>query len=572
MYKRLKSQSYDSILKFDPSSNKSSGYRVSKKIDKTDSKGLTPHRRTSKIARPTTDGQQKKILQQQSTLVVARRSTNDFFLRPPRSTYKTLFFGTRLGEVLRNMSFAKSVPEGLKLSECERGVGGKNSPIRYIPEKDPVQEALEKSKKVNYFKLTLPNTGSELKTAVWASGTPEQFVLHVRSAIHACKQMEHDVNISKAQEAVAQATLELEFRKEEYVQVRSTEKKKSKGNSGEGVPAASESLVAAKSAHEQAKQALEAAKLAAAAEGAKPFELYGNLLSDEARQPWDKIVQAQTTKCPWEDIFGVTQDETPTKNWDSFTECVTFHLQQVFRNDAGEALKYYITNTLRKPNRVPIRQFLVRVEQLNSYLETLPCLYYSPSANQATKKVLPLDDADLATHLLRMCPAKWQTQYDLTEKTTPVNTRALLLILEKIENNAEVETKPPGTIKTKGAEGKRKMESIDSRIPKKPKVSFSDKHCALCKKHGGPYKSHVTRDCRKYNSDGIPNKRNGGAGTTHKNGPSDRNRSKQREREGANFAQIIRKEVKKAFRKQSNKRKKRRAQDSESDSDSDYSS
>ena len=45
------------------------------------------------------------------------------------------------------VSFAKSVPEGLKLSECERGVGGKNSPIRYIPEKDPVQEALEKNKR-----------------------------------------------------------------------------------------------------------------------------------------------------------------------------------------------------------------------------------------------------------------------------------------------------------------------------------------------------------------------------------------------------------------------------------------
>ena len=77
------------------------------------------------------------------------------------------------------MSFAKSVPEGLKLTECERGIGGKNSPIRYIPEKDPVQEALEKNKKSNYFKLTLPNTGSELKVALWASGTPEQF-------IHAC--------------------------------------------------------------------------------------------------------------------------------------------------------------------------------------------------------------------------------------------------------------------------------------------------------------------------------------------------------------------------------------------------
>ena len=91
---------------------------------------------------------------------------------------------------------------------------------------------------------------------------------------------------------------------------------------------------------------------------------------------------------------------------------------------------------------------------------------------------MPLDDANLATHLLRMCPAKWQTQYDLTEKTTTVNTRALLLILEKIESSAEVEAKPPNVIKPKGADGKCKMESIDSRIPKKSKqVSFSDKHC-----------------------------------------------------------------------------------------------
>jgi hypothetical protein len=95
-----------------------------------------------------------------------------------------------------------------------------------------------------------------------------------------------------------------------------------------------------------------------------------------------------------------------------------------------------------------IHQFLVRVEQLNGYLETLPCLYYSPSTNPATKQVLPLDDANFTTHLLCMCQAKWQMQYDFTEKTTPVNTRALLLILEKIENNAEVEVeaKPPTTI------------------------------------------------------------------------------------------------------------------------------
>jgi hypothetical protein len=51
----------------------------------------------------------------------------------------------KLGEILQTMSFAKSVSEGLELPECKRGIG-KNSPIRYIPEKD---EALKKNKKTN---------------------------------------------------------------------------------------------------------------------------------------------------------------------------------------------------------------------------------------------------------------------------------------------------------------------------------------------------------------------------------------------------------------------------------------
>ena len=111
------------------------------------------------------------------------------------------------------------------------------------------------------------------------------------------------------------------------------------------------------------------------------------------------IIKAQVTSSPWADVKGVTHLETPTKTWDSFNECITFHLLRVFGHDVGEALKYYITNTLKKPHRVLIRQFFVQVEQLNSYLETLPCLFNSPKANQATKKVLPLDDADIATHL-----------------------------------------------------------------------------------------------------------------------------------------------------------------------------
>ena len=154
-----------------------------------------------------------------------------------------------------------------------------------------------------------------------------------------------------------------------------------------------------------------------------------------------------------------------------------FYLQQVFHHGAGEALKYYITNMLKKPNRVSIHQFFAGVEQLNSYLETLPCLYYIPKASQATKKVLPLDDANLVTHWLLMCLAKWQTQYDLMENTTPVSTRALFWVLENIKTSVELDSKASNVIKAKGAEGKCKMELMDSNIPKKPKkVGWTEKH------------------------------------------------------------------------------------------------
>ena len=91
-------------------------------------------------------------------------------------------------------------------------------------------------------------------------------------------------------------------------------------------------------------------ELAVTIAGAKPFKLYGNLLSDKARQPWEKIINSQVMQAPWEDVFRISLTETPTKKWSSFHECVRFHLQTIFYIDAKEALKYYITNMLKKPN------------------------------------------------------------------------------------------------------------------------------------------------------------------------------------------------------------------------------
>ncbi len=114
-------------------------------------------------------------------------------------------------------------------------------------------------------------------------------------------------------------------------------KKEAKGQKETGanpdpdVNATSTPLAAAKTACKEAPTKVEKAKLAITTAGAKSFELYGNLLSNKARQPWKEMMKAQVMKAPWEDVFGNTYTETPTKTWDSFRDCIMFHLQTVFQ-------------------------------------------------------------------------------------------------------------------------------------------------------------------------------------------------------------------------------------------------
>lgn len=134
----------------------------------------------------------------------------------------------------------------------------------------------------------------------------------------------------------------------------------------------------------------------------------------------------------------------------------------------------------------------VVVELLNSYVKTLTCIYYRPKANPTIKQILPLDDVNLTTHLLHMCPSKWITQYNLTQNTTPMSTRSLVLVLEDIKNNTEADAKPLGNNNPKMIHGKREIESIDSQNPKRQKwdglkniVPYAksirvQKQCMLC--------------------------------------------------------------------------------------------
>jgi hypothetical protein len=244
-------------------------------------------------------------------------------------------------------------------------------------------------------------------------------------------------------------------------------------------------------------------------------------------------------------------------------ECVTFHLLTVFRKDAAKAQRYYISNGLKKPNRVAIRQFVEHVKQLNNYLELLPCLYQSNWATPATKKVGPIDNADLAGHILRMCPGTWQAQYKLKAKTVPQCVHDLLDDLEKIKKAfpTEHDQSDKKSKANPGKPSKRKMVSSNEPIPKK--IRKTAKHCALCKKHGGAHATHNTSDCRKYDKDGKLEK--GFGKGQHGKTVLDKKTS-------SAFAQLSEKveKLKKASKKlkKSSKKRKREYESDRSDSDS----
>ncbi len=161
----------------------------------------------------------------------------------------------------------------------------------------------------------------------------------------------------------------------------------------------------------KAKQAQKIAKGVMTAASSKMFVLYSNLLSPESKYVWNKIVSKQTESNPFVNLQSVSLEGPRGMSCVLFSNCIMFHLLTAFPINAAEQEKYYVTNVLKKPQRVNVHQFVRHVEQLNAYIAQMSCLYYSPHANASTKpKNVPFTEAELGAHVLRMCPLQWQDQ------------------------------------------------------------------------------------------------------------------------------------------------------------------
>ncbi len=183
---------------------------------------------------------------------------------------------------------------------------------------------------------------------------------------------------------------------------------------------------------EKAKQAQEIAKGAMTAATSEMFAFYSNLLFPESKHMWNKIVSKQMESNPYVNLLGVSLEGPRRMSCKLFNNCIMFHLLTTFPINPTEQEKYYATNVLKKPQRINVCQFVRRVEQLNAYIAQMPCFYYSPPTNASPKPENdPFTEAELGSHVLRMCPLQWQDQYNMNKKgMTPMDMRLLLTLLE----------------------------------------------------------------------------------------------------------------------------------------------
>ncbi len=343
------------------------------------------------------------------------------------------------------MSLAKSVPNGLNPQECERTKLREPPPVPFIPEKDKVQEEVAKLRNLQ-IKTSLEKD-TTLNFLVWhKNGTQEAFLTHMTAVLDAMKKCGHFKDYDRAQKAhdeakkaaeLAEAGLALLNRTSAGMTSKCKKKalakakeavKEALANAQETKPETKEAEEAPKVADdtmkagfqadlEKAKQAQETTKGAMTAATNLMFRFYSNLLSPESKYAWNKIVSKQTEDDPFVDLQGVLLEGPRGMSCKSFNNCIMFHLLTAFPINAAEQEKAYISNVLQKPQRINIRQFVHRVEQLNAYIAQMPCFYYSPNANASTKPENVLfTEAELGAHVLRMCPLQWQDQYNMNKK------------------------------------------------------------------------------------------------------------------------------------------------------------
>ncbi len=447
-------------------------------------------------------------------------------------------------------SSAKSPPESLKASKCEKRKSGARPPIPYVPPTDPIKKREEEQ-----IKVKMPD-GTNFSMAAFMSGTNEDYLVQVIAVLWIIKKKGMAEEIKAAWLALPAVRKEMA----PFLQVPPNESKEAKK--------------LCEASLEQFKGILKAKKGTAIAVTSQAYEMFHLFVVGDQRTHWDKIVQGMHTKDLWIGVDGVSRKGICVRSWSAFLDCIKLHKLTIFPVDAAEKQRYYMMQTVKKPQRVAVRQYMAWMGILNDYLAHLPTVFNSSMAIEGTKKGnVPFDEADLARIVLNSVLVSWLNQYNMTHQTLPKGTRALLQDLEPIEqvmdekHDAGVKAKVKESSASVIAKGSSKKCSASGnpseQVPKKGKPS---KFCQHCKAKGGPHLTHNTKECCRYDRNGNPVAVAGRKPSGAK--PSSKSRGdKQMAYLTAALESVMKKGLKKAMK--SNKRKRNCAYNSLSSSDSD---
>jgi hypothetical protein len=118
----------------------------------------------------------------------------------------------------------------------------------------------------------------------------------------------------------------------------------------------------------------------------KAYKLFHCFVFGKAQTQWDRIVNKMHTKNPWIGVNGKSNKGIRVKSWISFMDCIKLHKLTVFPADAAEKQRCYMQQTIKKPQRVTVRQFVSRMGVLNNYLAYLPTVFDLSMAITGTKR------------------------------------------------------------------------------------------------------------------------------------------------------------------------------------------
>ena len=444
------------------------------------------------------------------------------------------------------------LPDNAKNGDFEKGK--QTSPIPFVPIAD--EESDPNSHRVSY-KL---KTGVKTSIRSWTGlGSNEGFVIHIKSVDAAVRGTGKWGELEEAEAAMQAATAAFVAAKKA---ITAAEAEMGLANDDEG-NLFREALADAKKAKTTAKSEMAAAKEDVQAKIADVFAFTGNFFTGDGHPLWLDIVAKQTDSESWTNVRGEEKSGKRGLTREAYLECIILLLQTRFANDAAEQMKLYATR-VRKPGYCSVKAFLQRMEMLFGYVDYLPGRIDSRDVTATTKRVVPYDSAEQASHALQAMPEGYRLKYQL-QFLTPQNMGELLNNLTKVELSCSGDTKnnvPEGSIPRKEKTNPKKAAKPAAKFKK----SAQKKYCSRCGTHGLESQAHThkSEDCKRFGADGKALK-------------TFRPRSEQVP--GKAFAQMAQelseykeraKRDKKSLKKlkSKSKRKKRRADSSDSDSDS----